>query len=259
MLVDSHVNLHGEKFTDDLDEVIARARDNGVGVMLNICCELAKFDEVLDIAKKYDNIYASIGTHPHEARKNPDITPEQIIEKCNNPLVIGIGETGLDYHYNYSDEQAQLHNFYTHIEAVRQTGLPLIIHSRNADEKMGDLLEEEMKKGAFPALLHCYTGGRRLAERAMEMGVYFSFSGIITFKNAHEVRETVKILPADKIMIETDCPYLAPVPHRGKRNEPAFVGLVAEKLAEIRGWSLEECETKTTNAFFNLFTKAKRG
>ena len=257
-LVDSHVNLHAEQFKPDLDEVVERAGANNIGVMLNICCELAKFDEVIAVAQKYPNMYASVGTHPHEARKNPDITPEQIIEKCHDDLVIGIGETGLDFHYNYSDKKDQLYNLAAHIEAVRATGLPLIIHSRNADDEMGDLLEAEMKKGEFPALLHCYTGGERLAERAADMGVYFSLSGIITFKNAHEPREIAKILPADRIMIETDCPYLAPVPYRGRRNEPAFLVHVAEQLADIRGWSLEETKEKTTNAFFGLFSKAKR-
>lgn len=258
MFVDSHVNLHGEKFKDDLDAVVARAVDAGVGTMLNICCKLSDFDATIAIANRYSNMWASVGTHPHDAKDNPDITATQLIDKSSDPKVIGIGETGLDFHYNYSDEDAQFKNFCAHIDAARETQLPLIIHSRNADDKMGDLLENEMAKGEFPALLHCYTSGERLAQRGLDMGLHIAFSGIITFKKADDVRAIVGMVPDDRILIETDCPYLAPVPHRGQRCEPSFVVDVANKLAELKGWNLEETAQKTTDNFFNLFTKAKR-
>jgi len=199
MFVDSHVNLHGEKFSDDLDAVVTRAKDANVTTMLTICCALSEFDSVYNVAASYDNMWASVGTHPHEAKTNPDITPEDLIKKA-----------------------------------------------------------EEMKKGEFPALLHCYTSGKRLAERGLDMGLYFSFSGIITFKNANDVREIVTMIPDDKLLIETDCPYLAPVPYRGRRCEPHMVSEVASKLAEIRKWSIEETASKTTDNFFKLFAKAER-
>ncbi len=258
MFVDSHVNLHGEKFAEDLDEVVARAKSAQITTMLTICCKVSEFDSVLKVATSYDNMWASVGTHPHEARENPDITADILIKLAAHPKVIGIGETGLDFHYNYSDEADQLKNFMAHIDAARQTQLPLIIHSRNADEYMADILEVEMKNGAFPALLHCYTSGERLAKRAANLGLYFSLSGIITFKNATDLREIAKSLPDERIMIETDCPYLAPVPYRGRRNEPAYVPHVAEKLAEIKGWSLERTAELTSQAFFDLFQKADR-
>ncbi|MGB0908675.1 MAG: TatD family hydrolase [Maricaulaceae bacterium] len=258
MWVDSHVNLHGEKFADDLDEVVTRARESGVSAMLNICCKLSDSDDVIAVADRYPNMWASVGTHPHDAKENPNITAQNLIEIAAHPKVVGIGETGLDFHYNFSEKEAQFHNFQAHIEAARETQLPLIIHSRNADDEMGDLLEAEMAKGAFPALLHCYTSGERLARRAIDLGLYFSMSGIITFKNANDVREIAKLIPEDRIIIETDCPYLAPVPHRGQRNEPAFVTHVGEKLAEIRGWSLEETAQRTTDAFYDLFKKAEK-
>ena len=258
MFVDSHVNLHGEQFQDDLDEVVARATSRDVSTMLTICCKLSEFESVLAVAQAYDNMYASVGTHPHEARENPDITAEQLIEKSRHLKVIGIGETGLDFHYNYSDRDVQFHNFQAHIDAARETQLPLIIHSRNADEDMAALLETEMKKGEFPALLHCYTGGEELARRAADLGLYFSISGIVSFKNAHDLRRIAATLPEDRLLIETDCPYLAPVPYRGRRNEPAFVVEVAQALADVKQWSLETTAQKTTDAFFDLFKKAAR-
>lgn len=258
MLVDSHVNLHGEKFSNDLDAVVKRAVSAGVGTMLNICCKLSDFDATLAIAKQYPNMWASVGTHPHDAKDNPKITARDLIDKTHDAKVIGIGETGLDYHYNYSEKDVQFHNFRAHIDAARETQLPLIIHSRNADDDMGDLLEAEIAKGAFPALLHCYTSGERLAQRGIDMGLYFAFSGIITFKKADDVRGIAAQIPDDQIMIETDCPYLSPVPHRGKRCEPAFVSHVADKLAEIKGWTIDDTTARTSDNFFTLFTKAKR-
>ncbi|MBC6403144.1 MAG: TatD family hydrolase [Hyphomonadaceae bacterium] len=256
MFVDSHVNLHDRKFADDVDDVIARAHAADITTMLNICCNIKDIKAVLKVTDAHENMWASIGTHPHNTKDNPHITPETLMKFVNHPGIIGIGETGLDYHYGFSEPAVQRHNFMVHIEVARETGLPLIIHSRAADDEMGNILEDEMKKGEFPALLHCYTSGERLACRAAEMGVYFSMSGIITFRNAHDVRNIAAWLPGDKLMVETDCPYLAPVPHRGKRNEPAFVVEVVKKLAEIRDWTLTEAAGKTTGAFFDLFKKA---
>lgn len=258
MLVDSHVNLHGEKFADDLDDVVMRAREAGVGTQLNICCNIKDFPDVVAVAEQFPDMWASVGTHPHDAKDNPDIKPGDLIELSHNSNVIGIGETGLDFHYNFSDREVQYHNFQAHIEAARQTQLPLIIHSRNADEEMAEILEREMKIGRFPALLHCYTSGEDLAKRAADLGLYFSMSGILTFKNAHDIRSLAASLPDDRLMIETDCPYLAPVPHRGRRNEPSYVTHVAQALSEIKGWSFEDTAKRTTDAFFNLFQKAVR-
>lgn len=258
MWVDSHVNLHGEKFTDDLDEVMARAREAQISHMLTICCQLSEFDAVHTVAQNYDNMWCSVGTHPHEARHNPDIIADDLIKISHHPKVIGIGETGLDFHYNYSDREAQFHNFSAHIEAARQTQLPLIIHSRDADNEMADILEAEYKNGAFPMLLHCFTAGADFAKRLDALGSYFSLSGILTFKSAQDIRDISKTMPDERIMIETDCPYLAPVPYRGRRNEPAFVPHVGAKLAELKGWSLEETAQRTSDAFFNLFQKANR-
>lgn len=258
MFVDSHVNLHGEKFADDIDEVVSRAREAGVETMLNICCNIADFDKVVAVADKYENMWASVGTHPHDAKDNPNITADDLIKRAQHPKVIGIGETGYDFHYSYSSESEQIHNFKAHIIAAQETGLPLIIHTREADELMMQTLKTALKTGPFSAELHCYTSGPGLAEWGADQGFYFSVSGILTFKNAHDVRALAKAMPDDRIMLETDCPYLAPVPHRGRRNEPAFVTNVCQALADVKGWSLEETGRKTTDAFFNLFQKAVR-
>lgn len=258
MLVDSHVNLHGEKFADDLDDVVARAVEADVGTMLNICCNIAHYDAVIAVAEAYPNMWASVGTHPHDAKDNPNITADQLIEMAQHPKVIGIGETGYDFHYGYSSEEAQVHNFKAHITAARETGLPLIIHTREADELMLATLKTAMKEGLFSAELHCYTSGPDLAKWGADQGFYFSVSGILTFKNAHDVRALAENMPDDRIMLETDCPYLAPVPHRGRRNEPAYVREVCQALADVKGWSFEETAQRTSDAFFNLFQKAVR-
>lgn len=258
MWVDSHVNLHGEKFVGEVDAVIAEARAAGVKTMLNICGRVSEFPQALAIAEDRENMYCSVGTHPHEAKHNPDITAADIVTLTDHPKVIGIGETGLDYHYNFSDADVQRANFAAHIEACRETQLPLIIHSRNADEEMAETLEREYKIGAFPLLLHCYTGGEDLARRALDLGGYIAFSGIITFKNANDLRDLAGKLDQSRIMIETDCPYLAPVPFRGRRCEPAMVTHVGEELAEILEKPIEDIQKSTTDAFFSLFKKAKR-
>lgn len=259
MLVDSHVNLHGEQFAEDLDAVIARARAAGVARMVTICCQLSDFPAVSAIAERYDDIWCSIGAHPHHAKDRPDITAEELLELARHPKVVGIGETGLDFHYNYSPREDQFASLKAHIEAARRSGLPLILHCRDADEAMADLLEEEMGKGAFKALLHCYTGGAMLARRAAKLGCWFAASGIITFRKADDVRAVFRDeVPDDKVIIETDCPYLAPMPHRGQRCEPSFLPDVAVGLATVKNWSADECATHTTNNFFDLFDRVPR-
>jgi len=259
MLVDSHVNLHGEQFADDLDEVINRAREAGVARMITICCQLSDFPEVSAIAERYEDIWCTIGAHPHHAKDRPDITADELVEIAQHPRVVGIGETGLDFYYGYSPKEDQFSSLRAHVEAARRSDLPLIIHTRDADDAMADLLEEEMGKGAFRPLMHCYTSGADLARRSARLGAYFAASGIITFKKAEDVRAVFRDeVPEDRVIIETDCPYLAPVPHRGKRCEPAFLPAVAAGLAAVKNWSDEECESRTTDAFFRLFNKVPR-
>lgn len=253
MIIDSHVNLHAPQFDEDRDEVITRAREAGVQMMVEISDKLSTFDATHGLAMAHDDIWCTVGVHPHEARDYADLTAGRLIELARRPRVVGIGECGLDFHYDFSPREIQAQVFRQHVEAARQTGLPLVIHTREADEVMARILREEMVAGPFKFLMHCYTSGRELAELAAELGGWFSVSGIATFKAAEDVREIVRIMPAERIIVETDCPYLAPIPHRGRRNEPAYVGLVLQKLAEIRGWSHEEAEQRTTDAFFALF------
>jgi len=258
LYIDSHVNLHAPQFDEDRDAVIDRARAAGVGLMVNICDRVSNFDAVYAFATDHDDIWATAGTHPHESRENPDLTVDTLLELAAKPRVVGIGECGLDFHYDFSPRDIQAEVFRTHIAAARQSGLPLVVHTREADDIMGQILTEEHGKGAFKLLLHCYTSGPDLARTCAELGAWFSVSGIATFKAAQEVRDIVKNMPADKIIVETDCPYLAPMPMRGRRNEPAFVPHVYTKLAEIRGWPLEETRAKTHDAFFALFDKIPR-
>lgn len=255
MIIDSHVNLHGERFADDLDAVIMRAGEAGVSHMLNICCNIKDFDAVIKITELHDNIWATVGTHPHDAKENPDITAAQLIDFATHPKVVGIGETGYDFHYGYSSPDEQVANFAAHIEASRQSQLPLVIHTREADALMLSTLQESGAGRDYPALLHCYTSGQALAEWAADAGLYFSVSGIASFKTAHAVRDCIKMMPDDRIMLETDCPYLAPVPYRGRRNEPAYLPHVAEALAGVKGWTMDETAERTNAAFFRLFSK----
>lgn len=259
MLVDSHVNLHGEQFAEDLDEVIERAREAGVQRMLTICCQLDDFPAVSAIAEKYDDIWCTIGAHPHHAKDRPDIAAEELAEIAQHPRVVGIGETGLDFYYGYSPKEDQFQSLKAHIEAARLSDLPLILHTRDADDAMADLLEDEMGKGAFRPLMHCYTSGAGLARRAAKLGAYFAASGIITFKKADDVRAVFQEeVPDDRVIIETDCPYLAPVPHRGKRCEPAFLPAVAAGLAKVKSWDETETAQRTSEAFFQLFDRVER-
>ena len=258
MIIDSHVNLHAPQFAEDQAEVIDRARVAGVALMVTICDKVSVFETVHAIALAHADIWCSVGTHPHEAKESPFLTAQTLVDLAGRGRVVGIGETGLDYFYDYSPRDIQQSVFRVHIDAARETGLPLIVHTRDADEDMIAILEEEHAKGPFKILLHCYTSGAELARRAAALGAWFSVSGIATFKAAADVRAVIAHMPADRIIVETDCPYLAPVPMRGRRNEPAYVPHVLAKLAEIRGWSLAEAEARTEAAFFNLFDTIPR-
>ncbi|HEY5289759.1 MAG TPA: TatD family hydrolase [Caulobacteraceae bacterium] len=258
MLIDSHVNLHAPQFDADREAVIARARAAGIGLMVNISDKVSAFDTVRAVAEGQNDIYLTVGTHPHEAKENPHLDAEILCELARTPKVVGIGETGLDFHYDLSPREVQTRVFRAHIAAARQSGLPLVIHAREADEAMAEILEEAFAVGPFKLLMHCYTSGPELARRAAALGAWFSVSGIATFKAAETVRAVIAAMPADRIIVETDCPYLAPVPMRGRRNEPAFLPYVLAKLAEIRGWSVSDAESRTENAFFALFDRIPR-
>lgn len=255
MLIDSHVNLHAPQFDDDRQDVIDRARAAGVGLMVTICDRLDRFEAVHAVAMGAADIYATVGAHPHEAKDHEGLTVDILCDLAARPKVVGIGETGLDFHYDLSPRPLQAAVFRAHIEAARRTGLPLIVHTRLADDVMAEILETEQARGAFKLLMHCYTSGPELARRAAALGAWFSVSGIATFKTAEGVREVIAQMPADRIILETDCPYLAPVPLRGRRNEPAYLPHVLAGLAQVRGWSLAETEARTEVSFFNLFDR----
>jgi TatD DNase family protein len=258
MLVDSHCHLDFPDFAAELDAVVARARAAGIGRMVTICTRVRKHAQVLAVAEKYPEIFCSVGTHPHNAHEELDIDAKELIALTKNPKVVAIGEAGLDYHYDNSPRAAQAQGLRQHIAAARETGLPLVIHSRDCDADMARILEDETGKGAFPAVLHCFTGGRDLAFKAIELGHYVSFTGILTFKNSQGLRDIAAALPADRILVETDAPYLAPLPYRGKRNEPAYVVETAKVLAQTRGVTAEEIARATTENFFRLFNKVPR-
>jgi TatD DNase family protein len=258
VLVDSHCHLDFDVFDEDRQETIQRARDAGVATMVTICTRVTRFEEIRAIAETDENIWCSVGIHPHQAEEEPVVTIEDLVSRAAHPKVIGIGETGLDYYYDNSPRELQETSFRTHIAASRETGLPLIVHTRDADEDMADILEDEMGKGAFPGVLHCFSSGRRLAERALDIGFYISLSGIVTFKNAQDLRDIAKDVPVDRILVETDSPFLAPIPNRGKRNEPAFVADTAAKVAELKGVDKHALSMASTENFFRLFSKATR-
>ncbi len=258
MLVDSHCHLDFPDFADDLDGIVARAKAAGVGKLVTISTRVRRLPALLAIAERFPNVYCSVGTHPHNADEEDGISADELIELTKHPKVIALGEAGLDNFYEHGSSAAQEKGFRAHIAAARATGLPLVIHTREADEQCGVILEDEMKKGAFKAVLHCYTGGRELAMKAIDMGLSISFTGIITFKKSQELRDLAAELPADRIMVETDAPYLAPGKWRGKRNEPSYVVETAKVLAETRGVTYEELAKQTTDNFFRLFSKASR-
>jgi len=258
MLIDSHVNLHAAQFDEDRDAVIERARAAGVGMMVEISDSLSTFEATHALAMTHPDIWCTVGAHPHEARHHLSMSVDALVALAERPRVVGIGECGLDFHYDLSPRDQQEAVFRSHIHAARRTGLPLVVHTREADDRMAGILTEEMGQGSFRFLMHCFTSGADLAEKAAQLGAWFSVSGIATFKAAEDVRAVIRSMPADRIIVETDCPYLAPVPYRGRRNEPAFVGHVLRALADIRGWSLDEAETRTTEAFFKLFDRIPR-
>ncbi|MEO8558539.1 MAG: TatD family hydrolase [Rhodospirillales bacterium] len=258
MLVDSHCHLDFPEFAPELDAVVARAREAGIGTMLTICTSLERFAGVLAVAERYDDVWCSVGVHPHEAEKEGQSAPERLIELARHPKVVGIGETGLDYFYEHSPRQQQIDSFRAHIAASRVTGLPLIVHTRDADQYTADILAEEYAKGTFPGLIHCFSSTSIVSDKAIELGFSISISGIVTFKPAEALRSIVRGLPLDRLLVETDSPYLAPVPKRGRRNEPAFVAHTAAKVAELKGVGMSELASATTENFFKLFNKAKR-
>lgn len=255
MLVDSHCHLDFSDFADDLDAIVARAEEAGVGRILTISTRVRQLDRLLAIAERFPNVFCSVGTHPHQADEEDGITAEELIALTHHPKVVALGEAGLDNFYDNSSPEAQERGFRAHIAAARATGLPLVIHTREADEACGRILDEEMATGPFRAVLHCYTGGRELAMKALAHGLSISFTGIITFKKSQELRDLAAEIPADRIMVETDAPFLAPGKFRGKRNEPSYVVETAKVLAETRGVSFDELQRQTTQNFFRLFSK----
>lgn len=256
MLVDSHCHLNYEGLIEDQPAVLARARAAGVGRMLNISTRASEWDAVIATAERESDVMASVGIHPHEADIHPDVETATLVEKARHPKVIGIGESGLDYYYDRSDRDRQRQSFRSHIAAARETQLPLIVHTRDAEDDTYAILAGEMGKGRYPALIHCFTASRDFADKVLALGLYVSISGIVTFKNARDLQETAKAIPSDRLLIETDSPFLAPVPHRGRPCEPAFVADTARFLADLRGETLEALAGATTANFHTLFAKA---
>lgn len=256
MLIDSHCHLEYEGLVEDQQGVLARARDAGIGGFLNISTRQREWDKVIGTAEREADVWASVGIHPHEADKHADLGEAALLAASEHPRVIGIGETGLDYYYERSDRETQQALFRTHISAARQTGLPLIVHTRDAEDDTARIIGEEMEKGVFPALIHCFTASAGFARQMLDIGLSISLSGIVTFKNARELQEVAKELPEEKLLVETDAPFLAPVPHRGKTCEPAFTADTARFVAGLRGADVERLSETTTRNFFGLFRKA---
>lgn len=256
MLVDSHCHLDYNDFEDDFEEIIENAKASGVSLMLNAGNNLAEFDNQLEISEQYPFIYAAVGVHPHNAKEYPDLKAEELIERAAHKKVIGIGETGLDYYYDYAPRDLQIKLLREHIKAAQETGLPLIIHNRDSDDDMIAVLGEAYKEKPFSGEIHCFSSGRKLAEFALSIGFFLSASGMITFNRSSELRDIFSEIPIDRILVETDSPFLAPVPMRGRRNEPAFVKYTAEKLAQLRDLPFEKLAQITSDNFFNLFRKA---
>ncbi len=255
-LIDSHCHLDFPDFAEELDDVVARAGRAGISHMVTISTHLSRFERVRAVAERYPNVFCTVGIHPHEAGTEKEVSIAELVELTNHPKVVGIGETGLDFYYEHSPRDIQERQFRTHITAARETGLPLIVHTRDADTDTIRILEEEHAKGAFPGLIHCFSASQELADRMVAIGLYISFSGIVTFKKADELRDVAKSLPADRILVETDSPYLAPVPRRGKRNEPAYTAFTAARIAELRDVSAADIARITTANFKRLFAKA---
>lgn len=256
-IVDSHCHLNYKGLKEDQAAVVERARTAGVGCMLAINTKLKEYQEIVDIIDTYPDVFGTVGIHPHEAENEPGVAVDALVTRCSHAKIVGVGETGLDYYYDNAPRDMQKTNFRSHIAAARQTGLPVIVHTRDADQDCVDIMREEMKKGPFSGVIHCFTASQMLADAVLEMGFYISISGIATFKSAKDLQETVKTIPMDRLLVETDAPFLAPVPHRGKSCEPAFVMDTARFVADLKQVSFEELQAKTTANFFHLFTKVK--
>lgn len=256
MFIDSHCHLNYKGLVEQEREVLARARANGVQGMLNISTRESEWDAVIGLAEREPAVWASIGIHPHEADQHGDMTSAKLVEKARHPDVIGIGETGLDYFYNYSDREQQQACFRQHIVAARESGLPIIVHTRDAEEDTARIMREEMEQGAYSGVIHCFTASADFARIALDLGLYISLSGIVTFKNAKDLQEIAQTIPDDRLLIETDSPFLAPVPHRGRTCEPSFVSDTARFLAELKNIEIESLAAQTTSNFFRLFRKA---
>lgn len=255
MLIDSHCHLDFPELSAELDEVLGRARRAGIGLMITIGTKLTEFDRVRAIAERHDDVYCSVGIHPHEAGAEPEADAEKLARLAEHPKVVAIGETGLDYYYDHSPHEAQARSFRAHVAAARLSGLPVIVHTRDADADTGAILAEEMAKGSYTGLIHCFTSGQELAEKAVDLGLSISLSGIVTFKSAEALRTTAAWVPEDRLLVETDAPYLAPIPMRGRRNEPAFVVHTAAKVADLRGVSPDALAAVTTANVRRLFRK----
>ena len=255
-LIDSHCHLNYEGLVERQEEVLDHARERGVHGFLNISTRQREWDDVISVAEQHPDVWASVGVHPHEADAHPDLGAAALVERTKHPRVIGIGECGLDYYYDKSDRQAQRERFQAHIDAARQTGLPLIVHTREAEEDTAEILDAAVKQDGVTGVLHCFTGSAELARKGLDLGFFISLSGIVTFKNARDLQETAAWLPADQMLVETDSPFLAPVPHRGQKCEPAFVADTAAFVAELRGEDPERLAESTTANFFKLFSKA---
>src|SRR3954468_2701503 len=255
MFTDSHCHLNYKGLVEEQQAVLRRARAAGVGTMLNISTRQSEWDEVIGLAERESDVWASVGIHPHEADAHPDVQTATLVERARHERVVGIGESGLDYYYDHSDRDRQRASFRAHIAAARETGLPIIVHTRDAEEDTAAILREEMGKGAFPGVIHCFTASAAFADIALELGLYISISGIVTFKNAKDLQETAARLPLDRLLIETDAPFLAPVPHRGKTGEPAFVADTCRFLAQLRGEEPDALAEATRQNFYKLFAK----
>ena len=256
-LIDSHCHLNYEGLAERQDEVLETARARGVSGFLNISTRKREWNDVISVAERNDDVWASVGVHPHEADAHPDLGAAALVEGADHPRVIAIGECGLDYYYDKSDRAAQRERFEAHIEAARQTGLPLVVHTREAEDDTAEILSAAVSRGGVRGVLHCFTGSAELARKGLDLGFYVSLSGIVTFKNAADLQETAKWLPVDQMLVETDAPFLAPVPHRGKKCEPAFVADTAAFVAELRGEDPDDLSERTTANFFKLFSKAQ--
>jgi TatD DNase family protein len=256
MFIDSHCHLNYKGLVEDQAGVLVRARAAGVDAMLNISTRASEWDDVLGAAEREPDVWASVGVHPHDADTHEDVETQTLVERTRHPRVVGIGESGLDFYYDKSDRDRQRASFRAHIAAARETGLPIIVHTRDAEDDTHRILAEEMDAGAFTGVIHCFTASADFARKALDLGLYISISGIVTFKNARDLQDTARTLPADRLLIETDSPFLAPVPHRGKPCEPAFVADTARFLADLRGEPLEALAASTSANFRTLFAKA---